>query len=183
MYEATRTSGQSARAKPRSRGFTLIELVVTLVIMGILASIGSSVIANTFTTVHLVNRNQDTLSQARYAMERMAREIREIDYTGSAYLTTNMAATNFVFTKSDGTIVTLNNAGTNLTISYSTLSGVVATLTNKVDTSGFTLNYYDVGNGAATASTLRFVRITLTIRDPATGYTNTLRSRVAVRNA
>ena len=169
----------------RSAGFTLIEMVITIVLMGIMAVVGSSVIADTFTTTHIINRNSAVSSEARYAMERIAREIREIQYTGSAYVTSSMTATNFVFTRSDGVIVTINNTSADLTIAYTTGGTTVgpATLSNKVDISGFTLTYLDVSDGAATASTLRFVQISLNLKDTTTGFTTTLRSRVAVRNA
>ena len=154
------------------------ELIVTVVLMGLMAAIGSSVIADSFTTARIINTTHAVSSEARYSMERIAREIREIQYTGSAYVTTNMGATNFVFTRSDGVIVTIDKTGANLTLAYSTLPGVTATLSNKVDSSGFTLTYLDVDGAAATASTLRFVQITLTVTDSATGFTNTLREEL-----
>lgn len=172
------------KSRRRSGGFTLVELIATIVVMGIMAAVGSSVISDTFTTVNIINRNQVVSSEARYAMERIAREIREMQYSGSAYVISSMTATNMVFTKGDGAIVTLNNSGANLTIAYSTLSGVTATLSNKVDTSGFALTYRDVNNNVtASASNLRYVQIQLTLKDATTGFSSTQRSRVAVRNS
>lgn len=176
-------AGAGAPRQRRSSGFTLVELIATIVVMGIMAAVGSSVISDTFTTVNVINRNQVVSSEARYAMERIAREIREMQYIGSAYVISSMTATNMVFTKGDGAIVTLNNSGANLTIAYSTLSGVTATLSNKVDTSGFALTYLDVNGTTASASSLRYVQIQLTLKDATTGFSSTQRSRVAVRNS
>ncbi len=169
-------------------GFTLIELIITITLVGIMAVVGSSVIADTFRTTQVINRNNALASEARYAMERMAREIREIKYTGSAYSASTLGATSFVFTRADNVTVTLTNTGSNLTLAYgSAVNGTAAntavTLSNKVDTGGLTFTYFDVNDATATAATLRFIRIELSVVDTTTGYTNTLRTRVAVRNS
>lgn len=61
-------------------GFTLVELVITMVLLGILASVGSNMLSDSFTTTRMVNADVASNTQARYAMERLAREIREIKF-------------------------------------------------------------------------------------------------------
>ena len=180
----------------RCSGFTLVELIISIVLVGILAAVGSSMIADSFTTTRMVNAENASEGQARYALERLAREIREVKFatvgaTGN-YCITTMDANQMVFTKyvsgtpSDpcGTgdvTITINYSNPNLTLQYSS-PAVTSNLSSHV--SSFALAYLDVA-GIATADTglIRFVVITLTVTDPTSGQSISQRTRVALRNA
>ena len=174
-------------------GFTLVELVISIVLIGILAAVGSSMIADSFTTTRIINAETTSTAQARYALERLAREIREIKYdsSGGNYCITTKTATNLVFYKTSGAYnstcatnavtVTINDSGANLTLGYSS-PAATSTLNNQV--SSFTLAYLQSdGITAATSnSNIRFVVITLTVTDATSGKSVAQRTRVALRN-
>lgn len=202
------------RSLPRiqhSGGFTLVELVISIALIGMLAAVGSNIVVNTFNTSRWVDADNANNAQARYALERLAREIREIKYDdlGNAciYATpnvaTNMSTSKLAFYKTSGTysatcatsavLVTISNSLPNLTLGYSS-PAVTAALTDKV--SSFSLVYRDsnncatslVGNtiGAANCSTtggMRVVDISLTVTDATSGQRISQLTRVALRNA
>ena len=164
-----------------NRGFTLVELVITIVLIGILSAVGSTMISDSFTTTRSVNSSQGIAGQARYVIERIGREIRETKYlSDKTYAITPTSATKLIFTKSNDVTVTINNSGANLTLGYSS-PATTSTLTNQVGS--FAVTYYDV-SGAITNSNsaIRFVQISLTLRDPTSGQSIAQRTRVALRN-
>lgn len=180
-------SRTAALALRPSSGFSLIELIISIVLLGFLAAIGTTMISDSFDTTRLVNSSQSSAGQARYALERMEREIREVAYSGSSYTIATMDPTRLVFTKSDGVTVTINSGGANLAIAYPT-SATPATLSNQV--SNFALAYYRIADdGSITssgvnASNVRFVEIKLTLTDSNTsGQSIAQRTRIALRNA
>ena len=63
---------------PHSKGFTLIEMVIVIVLVGILATIAATIIMQGIRAYSDEQYRSDAHYQARFAMERMAREIREI---------------------------------------------------------------------------------------------------------
>ena len=68
----------SALRTPHSKGFTLIEMIVVIVIVGILGTFMAMFIAQGIRSYSDVQSRSDAHYQARFAMERMSREIREI---------------------------------------------------------------------------------------------------------
>lgn len=188
----------SLRSNPYSRygnGFTLVELIISIVLLGLLAAVGSSMIVDTFTTTRMVDADNASTGQARYALERLAREIREVKYdsTNSIYLMTPDSVKPYqkiTFTKTVGgqeITVTIDGATTpNLALGYS--DGATATLSNQV--SNFVLAYFDVSGTQITLpnsnfrSLIRFVTITLEVTDTTnSGQSISQRTRVALRNA
>ena len=62
----------------RQRGFTLLEMIISLVVLGLLgAAAGYGLVGGTLAFTGTADAVQ-TLGKLRYANERMAREIREI---------------------------------------------------------------------------------------------------------
>lgn len=169
-----------------ARGFSLIEMVMGIVLLGILAMAAMPVITGGITAYATTTTSLNTLTKLRYATERMAREIREVrrnTVTPANYdITTNIStgtSTALVFTKADGNQVSLGLSGSNVTLAYST-PAVSATLTDQA--SGLTFRYYqsDGTTAASSVSNVAFVDIQLDLVE--TGSTITQRTRVALRN-
>lgn len=166
-----------------SRGFTLIEMVMVIVIIGILAAFSTPLLLGTFEAFETNQTNLVTLSKLRYATERMVREIREVRFAGGAYAIV-LGPTTLQFTKNDaaGTIVTITSAPPIVTLQYST-PAMSATLTDQVAANGLQFLYYDINNNSAgvDATNIAYVDVALTLTDPNSGPMQQ-RTRVALRN-
>ena len=162
-------------------GFTLIEFVVVIVALSVLSALLAPLFANMFRAYELNQTNLVTLSKLRYATERIAREIREVAYSGGNYQIAPMGTSPLSFIKNDaaGTGVTISAAAPFVTLQYST-PAMTATLTDQVAALQF--QYYDINN-AVTASNaaVAYIDVTLTLTDPNSGAA-TQRTRIALRN-
>jgi prepilin-type N-terminal cleavage/methylation domain-containing protein len=171
-----------SQAKVTTQGFTLIEMVMVIVILGILTALTAPIFSQGLTAARLTTENLSTLAKLRYATERLAREIRQVNHNGGSYDVSTMAATNMVFTKADtvSTTVSITVSGATITLAYSA-PAVFGVLTDEVSNMSFA--YYD-NNGAVTASSadLAFVEINLTLQNPTTGGSYSQRTRVALRD-
>jgi prepilin-type N-terminal cleavage/methylation domain-containing protein len=177
-----------APAIGRARGFTLIEMVVTIVLIGVLAMAVIPVISSGVKTYITTTTSINTLSKLRYATERMAREIREVrrdpvtpaDYDISTNISTG-SSTSLAFTKSDANQVSINGSGPPLvTLGYTLPSAVSSTLTDQVSSLTFAYYQADGSTPATSVSTVAFVEITLILIED--GALLTQRTRVALRN-
>ena len=86
----------------RTRGFSLIELILVIVIVGIIATVGAQLMGTGF---QMFFTARDTLSvdaQARLALERMTRELRAVRQPADLVIA---PATEITFTDSDGTLI------------------------------------------------------------------------------
>lgn len=190
-----------------ARGVTLVELVIVIMLLGILGVVGSSMIADSFKVTQRVDSNNASEAAARYAMERIAHELREMKYEGtsSGYSSladyTGMAAPVSV-TVSDisfcrniasvATTVSFRKEGSDLKIGYSNgcpsprttaLSAPANVLLSGV--SAFTLSFYDatrtpVNPVSSIRTSTAFVAIDLTVNND--GQALAQRVWVALRN-
>ena len=91
----------SACCTSRSQGFTLIEIIVVIVIIGILATIAATIIMQGVSTYSVGESRSNALYQARFAVERMAREIRLIRSKTAADIPT-MTGTTLLYNDING---------------------------------------------------------------------------------
>lgn len=173
-------SRRSPRRATRADGFSLVELIVSIVVLGILAAVTAPIFSSSLRTYVESDAHLATMSKARYTIERIARELREVQYNSgtSSFAFGAMGAGNTTFTKWDGTTVTLSTAGSKFNMRYAP-PGVTAPLTDEL--SALALRYLDAsGNPGATAATVASVEATLTLFSH--GATYTQRVRVGLRN-
>lgn len=172
----------------RARGMTLIEMVLAIVIVSIVLAASAPLIANTFQSYISTRNALDTTSKARLAVERIAREIRDVNFATGAYAFTsvNPGTTNTTsFIKTDGvTTVTVSTALPQVLLGYSNfLAGLQQLLTDDVAALSFRYLREDLTNPGVTVANVRFVEITLTLNVPNTaGGVHTERTRVALRD-
>lgn len=168
----------------RARGFTLIEMIMAIVVLGIVAAIGAPLLAGSMQVFAAAAPEVDTLSKARYAMERVARELRSVSYTGSAYDLT-LTASSASFTRTDGTAVVLTAAPPVLTIAYN--GGPAGTLVDQLPAGGASFSGFQVDGVTATTNPalIAYVQIDLSLEHaPGAAGSNTLahRTRVLLRS-
>jgi prepilin-type N-terminal cleavage/methylation domain-containing protein len=189
-------------AMRRHGGFTLLEMVISIALLGILGAVGSSIIVDTVNTSRMVDADNGSQAQSRYALERLAREIREIKWSTSStnYCINTMTATSLVFYKptpgaaynatcvTNAFLVSINSTVPQLTLQYSASPAVQTNLSDKV--TSFSLAYLDInGNPSPSglpvnASNVQFVVITLTVQDTSvSGQSLSQRVRVGLRNS
>lgn len=180
---------------------------MVIVLLGILAAVGSNMLSDSFTTTRMVNANNASEAEARYAVERLAREIREVKYdtSNSQYCivtpsSTNMIANKLAFYKTTSGASYNSTCATNadvVTITKPSDTDLVilngATLAAQVGS--FTLEYLDingcpttlidnsVGTDCTTPGGIKFVVINLTVNDSVSGQSIAQRVRVALRNS
>ena len=172
------------RAIVPQRGFTLIEWVISLIVLGILAMVGLPILSNSARAYSATQESLVTLGKLRYATERLAREIREVrrnPLLPTEYDIAVLSANTFKFTKTDGVEVTLSAAPPALTLGYSTPVVTPApALTDQVDTQTF--KYYKADGVTETTlkSEVAFVEINLALKLDAAVYPQ--RTRMGLRN-
>ena len=197
-------SGQAAPCVPRRRqqGFTLVEVVISAGLIGVLALTATFFWVDSFGLVQTVNTDSAAIADGRALLERLAREIREVKYNPSsgAYCVSTMSATQMVFNKTSGDLVaacsgasptgvnndiavTIQVNSTNLNLGYAgTLAAPAATKALTSYVSSFAMRYLDANYAVtANAGTLRFVELSLTLQPPGVQATQT-RTVVALRN-
>jgi len=136
----------------RAKGFTLIELIFVIVLLGIISAIASKIISQGLNS-YLTNKNIiDANWQGAIALERITRELHMIR---SPTDITTSTASQLSFTDIAGTAISYSLSGTNLMQSGTVLADGASSLT---------FTYFNKnGVSTATPSTMRYIKIALNI--------------------
>lgn len=182
-YRQARNRQVSRQLSRRPQGgFTLLELVMVMLVLSIIAGLTAPIFSQGLAATRSTRENLQSIEKLRYASERLAREIRQINYNGTGYDISTMVTGNcpssgtcLVFTKNDSfpTTVSIGFTGSTVNLAYSS-PALSATLTDEVSSLAF--NYYYDPGGVVT-----FVEYTLTLQNPVTGGRYSQRTRVALR--
>ena len=149
----------------REQGFTLIEIVVTIVITGIIAYIFLNFFSLGTDSYTLIETRSDVLQDERIVLDRMVREIRQ------AATITITSATDISFTYDD------DSDGINETYRYCLASG---NLRRTIDAAGDTLILDNVSSLTFSGDTNQ---VTITFTVSREGQSLTIQSRALRRTA
>ena len=171
--------------KIANRGFTLLEMVMVIVILGIIGAIGSVFLSQELTTYFNNQTLRQSSSQVRYAMESMVRRLRQINLPTSMTITT-ASPQQLEFTDINGNTITYSQSGTNLVFTY-THNGTAFSgnlLTGLATGTGLQFNYLN-SSGIALASPptpaqISYITITLAIAQKNINYS--VRTTVFLRS-
>ncbi len=171
-------SNVSIGGNPKSNGFTLVEIVITIVLIGIISGIAAMILLRGARVYSDEQSRSDVHYQARLAVERMAREIRLIRSATATDITT-MTATNLQFNDISGNNIQFQRTGASAPYSITRNGSALANNIQSV-----AISYYqNDGTTAvtlATVTTLWFVDISVTAQEGA--ETVQMRTRVHPRN-
>lgn len=151
------------------KGFTLIEIVVVLLLVGLVTAVVGLSVVKMVNNFFFARTNADTLLKGQIAMARMVKELNNVRIVSAA------SATSITFTSyrdANTRTISWGGSGTNLLLNGDTLTD---------DVDDFSLAYYDTFDGAAQttwAATRRMIEITLSVKG-AENTISTFNARVA----
>jgi len=161
-----------------NKGFTIIELVITMVLIGIVAFIVADAMSTGFKTYFTTDNRKEALDQARIAMERMTREIRNLRDSSSIIAS---STTQFNFTDIDGNAINFIWTSPNITRNGNTLATNITSFSFGYIRADST-NVDAVFNPALPPDPARTRRIRITLASTVSGERVTLQSEVWPRN-
>jgi prepilin-type N-terminal cleavage/methylation domain-containing protein len=145
----------------RPGGFTLIEVVITLIVAGVLATIGAMIMSNAFRAYFLGREIANDDWQGRFALERMTRELRSARSAGDLNIG---VAGQITFTDSTSTsIVYRRNAATSALERSQDGGALFQPLADNISALAFTYLQNDGQTAAATANVVYFITVQATV--------------------
>ncbi len=158
----------------KQRGFSLIELIMVILILGIIIGMSSLLLSQGFNAFFSSENILDANSQGQVAMQRMARDIRLI--RSPADITTATSG-QLSFTDINNNTVSYVLSGSSLNVTQNANTQTLA-----VGVSSLTFTYYDATGTTPPASTAvtRYIKVALVITQNNVNYT--LTSAIYPRN-
>lgn len=172
----------------RAPGYTLVEIVLVILLLGMLAGAAAMAINHGARASLESTTRTDTLSKLRLAVERFAREVRQVRRNPGAptnYDFITRTANNLSFRRlaNDGTTVltvNLSIAVPQITLGYNNPPGNPL-LVNQVSAASFSYLQADGVSPATSNANVAFVEFALTLNDNF-GNSYAERVRVSLRN-
>jgi prepilin-type N-terminal cleavage/methylation domain-containing protein len=163
---------QADRAKRQEAGVTLIELVITIVLVGIISGMGAILVMNGTQAYITEDQRAAVTDQGRLGIERMMREIRTIRGQSAADIPTWNAGA-LQFTDLTGNVISYAVGGGALTRNGTALAA---------DISALTFSYFqrDGVTPATLAANIWVIQINVTVTRG--GESQTFRTRVHPRS-
>lgn len=155
----------------KKRGFTLVEIILTIAILGVMAGTLAPWMINTMKGYDLVTSRKQMLAQVRAGFERMVLEIMLIPGQAQVLTTANNSMS---FQYPAGTTITYSLSNGNLMRNSDVMVPNVTSL-------AFTY-YNEAGNTTTSASSVRSVKAQLTVNPPNSSAPYTIMTRVFIRN-
>ena len=157
----------------KKNGFTLIEVIVSLVLLGIMGAIVGMGMVNIVNSYFFSARNLVTIQKSTLVLSRLEKELSTVRAISSA------TANAITFTRFD--YVTYTNVQDTISVNGANLLSNTSILTDQVN--AFTLTYYNTYNSAAgaydaTNTTIIGVNLVLI---PQAGMTASFTDRIYIR--
>lgn len=152
---------RSRAALRHGRGFTLIEFVVVIIIIGIIGSLGALIIRNGFRSYFAERDITSADAQAQTALARMTRELRTIRTATSGDLT--LGASTLTFYTLGGTQIQYAYNASAQTLTRAENGGAAQVLADHVAAASFSYWQSDAQTTATTASAVYYITVQLTI--------------------
>src|SRR5712692_2206098 len=149
---------QSAHIARHARGFTLIEVIITLVIAGVLATIGATLMSSGFRSYFLGRELAQDAAQGTLALERMTRDLRT---ARSAADLTTIGASTISFVDVDGNTISYALSAGSVTRSQN--GGTAQPLAANVSSLAFTYLQNDGQTTAASSATVWYIAAAVTV--------------------
>ncbi|MFA4906150.1 MAG: hypothetical protein WC645_06570 [Candidatus Margulisiibacteriota bacterium] len=160
--------------KGDSRGYTIIELVIIITLLGLLSFVFGAFITESMDAWVFVKARENALGTSRYAIERMVTELRRIQKPN---MIITSATSEVSFVDIEGGTVTFSQEATNLLRN----SDILATGLVNGSGNGLRFTYLDVnGNPTPINQNIRSIRVWLKLNK--FGQTMILESAAKVRN-
>lgn len=147
----------------RPGGFTLIEAVITLTVVGVLATIGAMVMSNAFRAYFLGREIANDDWQGRFALERMTRELRTVRTATAGDLNIGVAG-QITFADSSGNVIVYRRNAASSELERSQDNGATfLPLAGSVSALTFSYLQNDGQTAAAIASAVYFITVQVTV--------------------
>lgn len=176
-------SAHSRILATRACGFTLIEMIVVIVVMGAIFALGGLIMGRAFESYDLTRRTINVDWQGRVAMERMVRELHAIRSASVTDLVPSAVSTNpirFIDTSGNPACFVLSGGlvqrGDDGPAAASCVTNL-RPLADNVPANGLNFYYYD-STGTATAVATSVFYITVTLQVSNGNVTETYRATV-----
>ncbi|MBF0283067.1 MAG: prepilin-type N-terminal cleavage/methylation domain-containing protein [Magnetococcales bacterium] len=110
---AASASPLDPRRPRRAAGFTMVEMILSIMLLGMIAALGSNLLSAGFQAYFALRDLSPLSSAGQYAMERMVRELRAASSCAGVTPANGTAGGNLSFTDANATVITFNQSGGN----------------------------------------------------------------------